>query len=162
MLALRYTSLVALAIWVGGLLGLGAVAAPAIFDTISSRQVTDGRVLAGAIFGEVLRRFHLVMYGCGAVVFLTLGTRAVLRPRPRRFALRTALAVTMLGFAVYSGLVLTPRIARLQQEVGVAASSLPEGDPRRATFASLHQQSTALLGLQVFGGLALMLFELRE
>lgn len=162
MLALRYTSLVALAIWVGGLLGLGGVAAPAIFDTISSRQIAEGRVLAGAIFGEVLRRFHLVMYGCGAVVFLSLGTRAVLGPRPRRFAIRTALAVTMLGFAVYSGLVLTPRIARLQQEVGVAASSLPESDPRRAAFASLHQQSTALLGLQIFGGLALMLFELRE
>jgi hypothetical protein len=162
MLALRYTSLVALAIWVGGLLGLGGVGAPAIFDTIASRQVAEGRVLAGAIFGEVLRRFHLVMYGCGAVVFLSLGTRAVLGPRPRRFAIRTALAVIMLGSAAYSGLVLTPRIARLQQEVGVAASSLPEGDPRRAAFASLHRQSTAVFGLQVFGGLALMLFELRE
>ena len=162
MLALRYTSLVALAIWVGGLLGLGAVAAPAIFDTIAAQRTPDGRVLAGAIFGEVLRRFHLVMYGCGIVVFLTLGTRAILGPRPRRFALRTALALAMLVFVLYSGLVVSPRIAQLQQEVRVAPSSLPEANPRRAEFGSLHRQSTTLLMFQVVGGLALMLFEMRE
>lgn len=162
MLALRFAGLVAVAVWVGGLLGLGVVGAPAIFDTIDARHVADGRALAGAIFGEILERFHLVSYGCGAIVLAALGARAILGPRPRRFALRTTIATAILAASLYSGYVVSARIARLQQEIGVAPSSLPEADPRRAAFGRLHGHSTALMLVQVVGGLVLMLFELRE
>ena len=57
MLALRFAALLALVVWVGGLIALGAVAAPAVFDVVAARQLPDGRLLAGAIFGEILRRF---------------------------------------------------------------------------------------------------------
>jgi Domain of unknown function (DUF4149) len=164
MLVLRFATVLAIAVWIGGLLALGAIAAPAIFEVVSLRQVLDGRLLSGAIFGEVLRRFHLVTYGCGAVIIVALAARAVLGPRPRRFSIRLGVAVLMVGASLYSGMILSSRIERVQQEIGarVAPSSLPAGDPRRVEFGRLHGQSTLVQLVPILGGLVLMLFELRD
>src|SRR5215203_3883861 len=105
MLALRYASLLALVVWVGGLLALGAIAAPVTFDVIAARHVPEGRALAGAIFGVILQQFHYVSYACGLVMPLALSARAVLGPRPRRFALRMAIAALMLLAVAYSGMI---------------------------------------------------------
>jgi hypothetical protein len=78
MLALRYVSLLTLVVWVGGLVALGAIAAPVTFDVIAARHVPEGRVLAGAIFGGILRQFHYVSYACGVVMPVTLTARAIL------------------------------------------------------------------------------------
>jgi len=164
MLVLRFATVLAIAVWIGGLIVLGGIAAPAIFDVVSLRQVPDGRMLSGAIFGDVLRRFDLVSYACGALILATLAVRAVLGPRPRRFSLRVGIAVLMLGASMYSGMVLSSRIAAVQQEIGagVAPSSLPSGDPRRVAFGRLHGQSTLIQIVPILGGLALMFFELRD
>ena len=162
MLALRYAALLALVVWVGGLFALGAIAAPATFDVVAARQLPDGRLVAGAIFGEILRRFHHVGYICGVVLTLSLTARAVLGPRPRRFALRAGLALAMLAAVVYSGLVVSPQIERLQTISGVAPSSLPEGDPRRVEFGRLHGMSTAIQLVPILGGLILMFWEIKE
>ena len=66
---LRYVALLALVVWVGGLFALGAIAAPATFDVMAIRQIPDGRMLAGAVFGEILRRFFLVELRAAAAVF---------------------------------------------------------------------------------------------
>ena len=87
MLALRFAALLSIVVWVGGLIALAAVAAPAVFDVVAARQISEGRLLAGAIFGEILNRFTRVGYVCGLVLPISLITRAVLGPRPRRFAL---------------------------------------------------------------------------
>jgi glucose dehydrogenase len=162
MLALRYAALVALAVWVGGVLVLGGIAAPAIFDVVAAREVAEGRLLAGAIFGEALGRFHLLSYGLGLFLFVTLAARAVLGPRPARLAARLLIVVTMLVAAGYSGLVLTRQIDGLRAEMGVAPSSLPAEDPRRAAFGRLHAFSTTLQLVPLAGGLLLMFFELRD
>jgi uncharacterized protein DUF4149 len=162
MLALRYVCLLALTLWVGGLVVLGAIAAPSIFDVIDLRQAADGRSLAGAIFGEMLRRFHLLSYGCGGVVLGGLIARAVLGPRPRRFAFRLALAAVMLAAAAYSGLIVSPRIRQAQAEIGVAASSLPADDPRRIGFGRMHRASAALQIVPIVGGLLLLFWETKE
>jgi len=164
MLVLRFATVLAIAVWIGGLLALGAVAAPAIFDVVALRQVPDDRLLAGAIFGDVLRRFHLVSYGCGALILMSLVTRAVLGPRPRRFSLRLTVATLMLAASLYSGMVLSSRIARVQHEIGVSTSpsSLPATDPRRLAFGRLHGQSTLIQLVPLIGGVVLMLFELKD
>jgi hypothetical protein len=164
MLVPRFATVLAIAVWIGGLLALGAIAAPAIFEVVSLRQVPDGRMLSGAIFGEALRRFHLVSYGCGALIVVALFTRAVLGPRPPRFSIRLALAVLMLGATLYSGMVLSRQIERVQQEIGtgVAASSLPAGDARRVAFGRLHRQSVFIQLVPLIGGVVLILFELRD
>jgi hypothetical protein len=164
MLVLRFATVLAIAIWMGGLLALGAVAAPAIFDVVAARQVPEARILSGAIFGEVLRRFDLVSYACGAIVLLALALRAVLGPRPRRFSVRAGIALLMLGASLYAGLVIAGRIDSVQRQIGpgVAASSLPAGDPRRVAFGSLHRQSIFIQLVPIIGGLVLILFELRD
>jgi hypothetical protein len=162
MLALRYAALLTLVIWVGGLLALGAIAAPSTFDVLAARQIPDGRLLAGALFGEMLRRFHFVSFVAGTLLIGTLLLRRVLGPRPRRVAWRVGLATLMLGASVYSGMVVSRRIESLQREIGVAPSSLPEGDPRRVAFGRLHGLSTALEMIPLLGGLMLMYWEIKE
>jgi hypothetical protein len=161
MLALRYAALLMLVIWVGGLLALGAVAAPAIFDVLAA-QPDKGRMLAGALFGEILRRFHLVSYVVGGLLLGTLVLRRVLGPAPRRFAWRAGLATLMLATTAYSGLGVAARIERLQRDIGVAPSSLPEGDVRRVEFGRLHGLSTALQLVPLLGGLMLIYWEIKE
>jgi hypothetical protein len=162
MLALRYVAVLALTVWAGGLLALGLVAAPATFDTAAAQQLPDFRLLAGTIFGETLRRFHHVGYACGIVLLLSLAARAVLGPRPRRFALRIAIAIVMLGAMLYSGFVVTPQVERLRDEPGPALSTLPASDPRRVAFGRAHGLSTGLQLVPVIGGLVLLAWELRD
>jgi hypothetical protein len=162
MLALRYVSLLALVIWVGGLLALGTVAAPSIFDVLTARFPADGRLLAGTVFGETLRRFHHLSYACAGVLLASLTVRAVLGPRPRRYAIRAGLSLLMLLAVLYSAFFVEPRIERAPREIGMAPSRLPEGDPRRVAFRRLHATSTALEAVPLLGGLLLLFWELRD
>lgn len=162
MLALRFAALVMIVIWVGGLLTLGAIAAPSIFAVLAATQPDQGRVLAGALFGDMLRRFHLLSYGAGALLLGTLMLRRILGPPPRRFAWRAGLATVMLGAAACSGIIVSGRIGQLQRDIGVAPSSLPEGDARRTEFGRLHGLSTALQLVPILGGLMLIYWEIKE
>jgi hypothetical protein len=162
MLALRYAGLLALTLWVGGLVVLGAIGAPAIFEVLAVRHVAGDRVIAGAVFGEILGRFHLLAYACGVVLLGTLLVRGVMGPRPIMFAARLAIAFVMLFATAYSGLIVSPSIARSQEEIGAAPSSLAEGDPRRVAFGRLHAMSTGLAMVPVLGGLFLLFRELKD
>jgi hypothetical protein len=162
MLALRFIALLALVVWVGGLLALGAIAAPSIFAVLAITQPDNGRMLAGALFGEILRRFHMVSYAAGGLLLVTLLLRRVLGPAPRRFAWRAGIATVMLAASAYSGLVVASRIARIQGSIGAAPSSLPADDARRVEFGRLHGLSTALELVPVLGGLALIFWEMKE
>ena len=161
MLALRYAAVLALALWTGGLFVVGALAAPSIFDVLGDRGA-EGRMLAGAVVGDLLQRFNLVAYACAAVVLVSLAVRGVLGPRPRRFAIRVAMLGLMTTAAVYAGLVLTPRIAAAQRTIGAAPSTLAETDPRRVEFGRLHGLSASLQLVPLLGGLALLFWELKD
>ena len=160
MLALRYAAVLALTLWIGGLAAIGAFAAPAAFDVLGAGG-SDGRAAAGAVVGEALTRFQAAIYVCSAVLVASLAIRAVLGPRPRRFAVRITLALTMAGAAAWSGLVLFPQIEQTRRAVG-SPSALPEDDPRRAAFGRLHGLSTSLQVVPLLGGLVLLLYELRD
>jgi len=162
MFLLRYVALLALVVWVGGLVALGAIAAPATFDVMAARQVVDGRLLAGAVFGEILRRFFFASSIAAGVIFLSLVLRRILGPKPRHFGWRAGILILMVGATVYAGVTVAGRIAALQASMKVAPSSLPESDPRRIEFGRLHATSSALQLVPLLGGLALIFWELRE
>ena len=162
MFALRYAALAAIALWGGGMIVLGAVAAPSIFDTLAVRGVADHRAVGGAIFGEVLRRFDLLAYGCAGVLFVSLLLRAVLGPRPAYFGIRFAIFGLMLVSTLYSGVILSKRIETARAAAGGAPSALPDTDPRRAEFGRLHQLSTILHLIPVAGAFALLFWEARD
>jgi len=162
MLGLRYAGVLALTLWVGGLVVLGAIGAPAIFAVLAARHVAGDQVIAGAVFGEILGRFHLMAYACGVVLLGSLLARGVMGPRPIMFAVRLAIAFVMLLTTAYSGLIVSAKIARTQTEIGAAPSSLAEGDPRRVAFGRLHAMSTGLAVVPILGGLFLLFRELKD
>jgi hypothetical protein len=162
MLALRYAYLLALVIWLGGMVLLGALVAPTTFEVLQASEPVAGRALAGDLFGAILGHFHYVAYGAGAVLLLTLAAMAVLGPRPASYAIRSAIIAVMLGVALYSGLVVLRRVDAIQREVGTLPSKLPAGDERRIEFDALHALSTQLMMLNMAGALVLLYWEARE
>jgi len=161
MVALRYAYLLALVVWVGGLIALGGIAAPAIFASLTGAHGLAGREMAGLVFGSVLRRFHVTAYISAAVMLLSLGGMAALGPRPSRFAVRVAIVLVMGALTLYSGLIVTPKVERMRDGIGGPVAALAESDPRRAEFGRLHGLSTLLLGMTALGGLALLFLEAR-
>jgi uncharacterized membrane protein len=162
MLALRYVYVLALVVWLGGMVLLGALVAPTTFEVLQASAPATGRALAGDLFGAILSRFHYVAYGAGAILLVTLAVMAVLGPRPASYAIRSAIIVVMLGVAGYSGFVVLRRVDAIQREVGRLPSQLPAGDARRTEFDALHQLSTRLMMLNMAGALVLLYWEARE
>ena len=161
MLALRYLYVLALVVWLGGMLILGALVAPTTFQVLEQIMPSTGRALAGQVFGTMIARFHYVAYGAGALLLLSLATMAVLGPRPPSFAVRCVIIVIMLAVAGYSGFVVLRSIDAIQLEVGDLPSRLPAADPRRIRFDELHQLSTRLMMFNMLGSLALLYWEAR-
>jgi hypothetical protein len=121
----------AVAVWLGGLFALGAIAAPVVFAIVPLPASADAMTV-------VFRRFDLVATSCGAVVVLLETVRAVARGPAREFdpwpdRLRLPLSVLALASAcVVSGFV-SPRIAALHAS-GVVRARGAEG----ADLARLH------------------------
>ena len=162
MIALRYVYVLVLAVWLGGMVILGALAAPATFDVLQQQQPTTGRAAAGAVFGEMLRRFHIVAYAAGGLLLACLAGMAMLGPRPVGFGIRVGIVVVMLLLSLYSGLVVSRHIERLQRDIDGPVSALALDDPRRGRFGRLHGASTALMILTAAGGLALLYWEAKS
>jgi uncharacterized membrane protein len=162
MLALRYVYVLALVVWLGGMVLLGALVAPTTFEVLQASEPVTGRALAGDLFGAILSRFHYVAYGAGVILLVTLAVMAVLGPRPVSYAVRSAIIVLMLGVAVYSGLVVLRRVDAIQREIGGVPSRLAPDDARRVEFDALHVLSTRLMLLNMAGALVLLYWEARE
>jgi hypothetical protein len=161
MFLLRYFYILALVVWIGGLVVAGAIVAPSVFDVLQA-STTDGRVLAGAVFGEVLRRVHLLAYAMAGLMLVTLTLQRVLGPRPINFGIRAAIVGSMLAVALVSGYVISPRVEAIARAVNGPIASLPTEDPRRLEFFRLHGLSNLLLALTAVGGLVLLWWEARE
>jgi hypothetical protein len=162
MLALRYVYLIALVIWLGGMVVLGAIVAPATFQVLQASAPDIGRTLAGELFGVVLSRFQYVTYTAGAILFVTLAVMALLGPRPGGFAIRMAIIAVMLAVALYTGVSVLGEIDGIQRAVGTLPSTLAAGDSRRLRFDHLHQLSTWLMTFNMVGALALLYWEAKE
>ena len=63
--ALRYLYVLALVVWLGGMAWLARRGADDL-RRAARRGTRDRRVLAGEVFGAILRRFHFVAYVAGA------------------------------------------------------------------------------------------------
>jgi hypothetical protein len=162
MLAVRYAYVLALVVWLGGMVVLGAIVAPATFQVLQASAPEAGRALAGELFGTMLARFHYVAYAAGGVLMLTLVVMRLLGPKPHSFAIRFLLVAAMLTVALYSGVAVLGSIDAIQLEVGGLPSQLPAGDARRVRFDELHQLSTRLMMANVVGALALLYWEARD
>ena len=139
---------------------LALIAAPAIFQTISSREQ------AGKTFGLILRRFHPVMYVCGLVILLAGGMRWAGSYRHELQAselTRYVIAALMLALSLVSGLGVSRKLDALRARMPAGIDRTPKDDPRRVEFNNLHRVSTTLLAFNLLLGLAMaVMFALQD
>jgi Domain of unknown function (DUF4149) len=159
---LRFVAVAALGLWIGGLAALGGIGAPAIFELLQAHDPAGGRELAGQLFGLIFERFQHIAWILGAVGLLSLGARAALGPRPRRFGLRSWSLMAMLTMSLGTSFFITPRIDAIRTSVHGAVASLPDGDVRKVTFGRLHGASNGLMLVTLILGLGLMWMETRD
>ena len=112
----RWLGTVALALWLGGLVGIGALVAPVTAHFLTAHPELDPTVkaqLLTAIVGGSLRVFNIVCDVCG--VLLLLSQWALWKQTPRRVAV-TGLVVTLvlLASALYLGFGLFPQMDAAQ------------------------------------------------
>ena len=162
MFLLRYLYVVALVLWVGGLVVAGALVAPSVFGVLQAWNQSQGRVLAGQVFGEVLLRLTWLSYAMGAIMFITLTLHRLLGARPLKYGIRVGIMAMMLVMMMITGFYLIPEVDAIQAEVSGPVSELPDTDPRRVEFNRLHGLSNILFSITAIGGLALCWWEARE
>ena len=101
-------AVLALAIWVGGLVALGACAAPLVFKIVPAPT-------SGEAMGAVFRRFDIIAISCAVVVLGCEAVRIWVREGSATNAerLRGLLTVIAAGAAIYGGVELSPSIVAL-------------------------------------------------
>lgn len=162
MFLLRYLYVVALVLWVGGLVVAGALVAPSVFGVLQAWNQSQGRVLAGQVFGEVLLRLTWLSYAMGGVMLITLTLHRLLGARPLKYGIRVGIMALMLVMMMITGFYLIPQVDAIQAEVSGPVSELADTDPRRVAFNRLHGLSNILFSITAIGGLALCWWEARE
>ena len=98
MLAIRYVTLAALVVWLGGLVALGMLMMPSTED---------------------LRRLQLVGYACGAIIFVGLLVIKFIGPPPHDFFRRIGVVAAMMFVALYAGMRPQDWLASLSPAVNI-------------------------------------------
>jgi uncharacterized membrane protein len=103
-------ALVAVAVWMGGLVALGALAAPVIFARVPLPTSADAMTV-------VFRRFDTVAMACASAVLATEAVRAALRMPFQRFDhARAFVSAAAAVVAVFEGIHVSPQIAHLHAQ----------------------------------------------
>jgi len=141
---------IALAVWLGGGIALGALTAPELFRQLPRPQ-------AGGIFAPVLRRFARVRLVAILVAIAAAATKHFVweRHAANLWIVIRWTALTFMAVAVlYEIAVLQPAMEKLRPEIAGA----PENDPHRALFGRLHKRSEALLKASLLAAVAAIFF----
>lgn len=149
---LRFLMLLALIIWIGGIIFFAFVLAPTLFGVLPTTK------LAGDVVNATLSKLHWMGIISG-VVFLICSLLynwqkyAQLRP----FALGHIFIVLMLAFTMVSQFGITPRMRELRSN-----PAMMESITDRAEFDDLHAWSTRLEGGVLFLGLGVVIVTARR
>jgi hypothetical protein len=159
---MRFVSQLLSSLWIGGLLALGYVAAPAAFAVLQAHDPVAGRVLAGELFGVTLIRAQHWLLGAGALQVILLNIRAAVGPRPRYYKVQLIVMLLMLAATGYSALVIAPKIDGIRIAANGPIAALADTDPKKAEFGRLHGWSNGLMALALVGAVSLMWYDRRE
>ena len=149
---LRFFMLLALVVWIGGIIFFAAVVAPTLFKVLPTHQ------LAGAVVSRSLGILHWMGIVCGVVFLITSMTSSYsARGAAHPFAPRHLLMYAMLGLTLISQFVVSTKLLALRTAMG-EIDLVPLTDPRRIAFNQLHVWSTRLeSGVLVLGLIVLFL-----
>jgi len=141
---------IALAIWLGGGIALGALVAPELFGQLPRAQ-------AGAIFAPALRRFARLRLIAIVVALVAAGIKHFVweTHTASGWIVVRWLALTVMAVAVlYEIAALQPAMEKLRPLIAGSR----EDDPARALFGRLHKRSEALLKASMLATLVAILF----
>lgn len=146
---LKFLILLALVVWVGGIIFLAFVEAPTAFMS----GLLPTRHMAGSIVGRSLDLLHYMGIASG-VIFLIASMiyYRVTLGDARPLAIRHVLIVIMLGLTLISQFAVSPRMHALRAQA-VVIDNLSLDDPIRREFDRLHvwsenlESAVLLLGL---------------
>ena len=137
----------ALALWVGSLITIGYIVAPALFVTLADPQA------AGAVAGGLFYIENTISLVTG-VLLLVLANLLVKRGLNRYQSVRWFLLVMLLA-AAGNAFVTQPMMDALRQEALALGLAVMQS-PMAQTFKSLHGVSSVLYLLQSLFGLAIL------
>lgn len=139
--------LLALVVWVGGIIFFAFVMAPTLFTVLPSTR------LAGDVVSPALGKLHWMGLICGAV-FLTgsLAHNWRKHSQLRLFSATHILIVLMLALTAISQFVISPRMRKLR-----SAPQALDLSANRDEFDRLHSWSTALESGVLFLGLGVVI-----
>lgn len=141
----RFLIILALVVWVGGIIFFSAVVAPALFSILPKPE------LAAGVVGVSLTALHLIGLACGVVLFVLT---FLIRPGKVR-AVRTLVGLMILLTAI-SQFVVMPQMQHIRDLVGGSIEAIPLKDAGRAAFDRLHQFSVGLEGATLVAGLVVI------
>ncbi len=149
MVFLRFLMLLAMVVWLGGLILFAFVVAPTVF----SPGLLPTRHLAGEIVGRSLGALHWMGIVSGVIFLISsaiYSRRTVGSARP--LAGRHLLIALMLLLTLISQFAISPKMHALRAEAGVI-DNIPLDSPLRMEFDRLHvwseefEEAVLLLGL---------------
>ncbi|HEY1525911.1 MAG TPA: DUF4149 domain-containing protein [Candidatus Angelobacter sp.] len=149
---LRFLMLVALIVWIGGIIFFAFVLASTLFAVLPTTK------LAGDVVNATLPKLHWMGLISGVVFLicsLLYNWQKYVQLRP--FVLSHIFIVLMLAFTMASQFGITPRMRELRSSPAVMESS--DG---RAEFDRLHAWSTRLEGGVLFLGLGVVILTARR
>ena len=163
MLALaRYLEVLALGVWLGGMVVFSFVVAPTLFQVLPSRH------LAGDVVAVALSRLYALSYICGAAYLLGLFLEQV-GPHSRRpwsaVALEIGIVAALLLIVLYSDYFLSARMVTLRAEMKALFGSIDQTaveHPLRVAFHRYHRASVGLMTGTMVGVLVLLGLALRR
>lgn len=149
---LRFFMLLALVVWIGGIIFFAAAVAPTVFKVLPTRH------LAGAVVTRSLGILHWMGIVCGIVFLITSMLNSYsARGAAHALAPRHVLVYIMLALTVISQSVVSAKMAALRAAMG-EIDLVPIADARRIAFNQLHTWSTRLeSGVLILGLVVLFL-----
>ncbi len=157
-LTLRFLMLLALVLWLGGLMFFAFVVAPTVFHP----GILPTRDLAGNVVNRSLGILHLIGLVCGVVFVIASMVHGKLTAGfAQPFAPIHVLVYLMLILTLIAQFGVAPKMAALRSSMGVIDNISPT-DARRVEFNNLHHWSTLLGGGILILGLGVLLLTARR
>ncbi len=143
-----WLELAGLGVWIGGMLTVGALVAPTVFNTVKPVE------MAGEAMSLVFRRFNGgLVYVCIILVVLGfLGKCFLGKQRGRRFWIEGGLLTVMVLSGLYIGAILGPRMQELRQ----IRLTDPSNTGAVVEFDRGHRTSETLFSVNLLLGLAVL------
>jgi Domain of unknown function (DUF4149) len=141
-----------LGLWFGAMAFFSFVVAPSAFAVLRQQQ------LAGALVSRTLGALEIIGMIIGALLIVIL---VLSRERDRAFLYELIALALMTVSMLASHFVVSRRMHELRMSLGEIAQ-LAANDPARVEFDRLHQYSVWLMGFDILGAIALIVYLARR